>query len=193
MPESLSSAQHILLVCHDLRAFAMLPGPVLTLGLWVCLQTKRDPSKAAKAPTSAEFEDVMRDFIVKAKHIASEHKHVFSPDRGPIFSFDNAPIHQGADLQGLGIDKATRARLPPSSPDMHKCIEHVFGTITRAMTHSLSRDPSLTTAAQYKDEVVRLFNTIITPASVQKDVASLQATYSAIMKVGGNWPDKRFR
>ena len=135
----------------------------------------------------------MRGFKAEAKQVALEHKHVFSPDRGPIYSFDNAPIHQGADLKGLEIAGAKRAKLPPSSPDMHKCIEHVFGTITRAMAHSLSKDANLTTAAQYKDEVVRLFNTLITPESVQKDVASLQDTYHAIMAAGGDWPDKCFR
>lgn len=136
----------------------------------------------------------MEDFISKAMAVAAEHKHVFSQDRGPIYSFDNAPIHQGANLQRLHLTGAKRAPLSPSSPDMHKCIEHVFGTMSRAMNKSLHRDASLTTAAQYKAEVERLFTTCITPESVQKDVATLKDTYYAIRhQVDGDWPDKHLR
>ncbi len=136
----------------------------------------------------------MEDFMQKATEVAEGHKHVFSPDRGPIYSFDNAPIHQGADLKRLGLAGSKRAPLSPSSPDMHKCIEHVFATLTRAMNTSLHRNATLTTAAQYKGEVERLFKTIITPASVQRDVATLKETYHVILhETSGDWPDKRFR
>ncbi len=136
----------------------------------------------------------MREFKPKANEVADKHKLVFSTDRGPIFSFDNAPIHQGADLQGLQLVGAKRAPLSPSSPDMHKCIEHVFGTMSRAMNNSLHKNATLTTAAQYRAEVERLFNTCITADSVQKDVATLKETYNAIRhEVGGDWPDKRLR
>ena len=133
-------------------------------------------------------------FKAEAQKVAMNNKHVFSPAKGPIYSFDNAPIHQGADLQALGLAGPMRAPLPPSSPDMHKCIEHVFGTLTRAMQKSLHRNLELTTAAEYKAEVVRLFNTIITPASVQKDVATLKDTYRAIRdEVAGDWPARHLR
>lgn len=136
----------------------------------------------------------MDEFMKKAQEVALEHKQVFSTDRGPIFSFDNAPIHQGANLQRLGLTGAKRAQLPPSSPDMHKCIEHVFGAITNAMSSSLHRNVALTTAAQYKAEVEKLFKTLITPKFVQRDVATLKDTYHAIRhEVGGDWPDKRLR
>ncbi len=107
-------------------------------------------------------------FKEEAEKVALEHKHVFTPERGPIYSFDNAPVHQGANLQALGLAGSKRATLPPSSPDMHKCIEHVFGTLTRAMQKSLHRNTMLTTVAEYRAEVEKLFNTIITPASVQR-------------------------
>ena len=45
---------------------------------------------------------------------------------------------------------------------MHKCIEHVFGTLTRAMNTSLHRDLKVTTAAQYRAELERLFGSVIT-------------------------------
>ena len=136
----------------------------------------------------------MKIFVEKAKMVASQIRHIFKSERRPIYSFDNAPIHQGANLQPLGIVGARRAPLPPSSPDMHKCIEHVFATLTRAMNTSLHRNATLTTAAQYKGEVERLFKTIITPASVQRDVATLKETYHVILhETSGDWPDKRFR
>ena len=91
------------------------------------------------------------DFFMKeADKVALKHKQVFSPERGPIFSFDNAPIHQGANLAKLQLTGAKRAPLSPSSPDMHKCIEHVFGTIERAMQDCIRQDAGLSTAAKYK-------------------------------------------
>ena len=136
----------------------------------------------------------MEIFKAAAERVASEHKDVFNPERGPIYSFDNAPVHQAANLQPLGIVGHRRAELPPSSPDMHKCIEHVFGTLTRAMNASLHRNPGLSTAADYKAEVERLFNTIITRESVQKDVSSLKDTYRAIKDdVAGDWPARHLR
>lgn len=136
----------------------------------------------------------MEFFKQEAENVALKHKHVFTPDRGPIYSFDNAPVHQGADLQALGLKGSKRAPLPPSSPDMHKCIEHVFGTLTRAMQKSLHRNTMLTTAAEYRAEVENLFKTIITPTSVQKDVNTLRDTYHAIRdEVAGDWPAKHLR
>lgn len=136
----------------------------------------------------------MKVFKEEAQKVADEHKHVFSPNRGPIYSFDNAPVHQGADLNALGLVGPHRAPLPPSSPDMHKCIEHVFGTLTRAMEKSLHKHMELSTAAEYRAEVERLFKTIITPASVQKDVATLKDTYIAIRdEVAGDWPARHLR
>lgn len=136
----------------------------------------------------------MKTFKAAADRVASQHKDIFSPDRGPVYSFDNAPIHQAANLRALGIEGHKRALLPPSSPDMHKCIEHVFGTLVQAMKDSLGRNASLSTAAQYKDEVERLFNTAITRESVQKDVASLKDTYRSIKDdVAGDWPPRHLR
>ena len=136
----------------------------------------------------------MVEFMEEANKVASKHRTVFSPDRGPLYSFDNAPIHTGANLQGLGLTGAKRVPLSPSSPDMHKCIEHVFGTMTREMNKSLHKNHSLTTAAQYRAEAERLFEKKITAASVQKDVATLRKTYTAIRdEVGGDWPDKSLR
>ena len=136
----------------------------------------------------------MKIFVEKAEMVASPNRHIFKSERRPIYSFGNAPIHQGANLQPIGIVGARRAPLPPSSPDMHKCIEHVFGTLTRAMNTSLHRDLKLTTAAQYRAELERLFGSVITASSVQKDVDTLKETYIAIKDVvAGDWPDKELR
>lgn len=137
----------------------------------------------------------MRAFQGAAQEVAAKHPRVFNAQKHPIYSFDNAPIHQAAedDLCKLGIYPSRRAPLPPSSPDMHKCIEHVFGTMSNALQASLHRKPHLSTADQYRQEVLDLFFNAITPASVQKDVASLKDTYRAILAKAGDWPAKPFR
>lgn len=42
-------------------------------------------------------------------------------------------IHD-ADLYDIGIMEGDRVDLPPASGDMHKCIEHVHGTVTPAFS-----------------------------------------------------------
>ena len=62
------------------------------------------------------------------------------------------------------------------------------------MEKSLHKHMELSTAAEYRAEVERLFKTIITPASVQKDVATLKDTYIAIRdEVAGDWPARHLR
>lgn len=150
--------------------------------------------QAAKGPTGQEFKDVMRRFKKTAEEINEEH------GLGePVYSFDNAPIHDMTLLESIGIDGSDRAPLPARSPDMHKVIEHVFGTLEGAMQQELHDDPGLCTAKQYKAVLQRLFKSKITAESVRKDIKSLAGTYNVIRKsrdeggVEGGWPPSRYR
>lgn len=70
----------------------------------------------------------MEVFKAAAETVASKHKDVFNPERGPIQSFDNAPVHQTANLKPLGIVGHKHAQLPPTAlACMHKCIEQHGG------------------------------------------------------------------
>jgi len=157
------------------------------------MQTKK--GTAAKGPTAEEFLHVMTYFKSEAMEVARKHPHVFgraalTGDIKLKFSFDNLPIHKDPSLGQLEIEKVP---LPPRSPDMHKVIEHIFGTLTRAMNLSLATDPTLNTTAKYKAELERLF-AAITPESVRKDVESLPATFKCIADdVKGGWPPARLR
>lgn len=117
----------------------------------------------------------------------------------PRYSFDNASIHNMEDLEGLALDCHDRVELPAKSPDMHKVIEHVFGTLENAMQEALHDDPSLTRGHQYAALLRHLFKTRITPESVQKDIMSLYPLYRMLSRsksaggVGGDWPPARFR
>ena len=150
--------------------------------------------QAAKGPTSREFLDVMRGFQRRAEDINRSHGL-----GDPIFSFDNAPIHDMSLLGELGISGLDRAPLPARSPDVHKVIEHVFGTLEGAMQKELHNDPQLCSAQEYKAVLVRLFKSVITPESVRKDIRSLRETYDVIRKCAdeggmeGGWPPSKYR
>ena len=136
----------------------------------------------------------MQYFRAEALKVAERHPHVFTKGARVKFSFDNPPIHNTCPLAEANIEPRDRVRLPPRSPDMHKAIEHVFGTLTTAMNHALAKDPDLKTVPQYKAKLEELFQEKITPASVRKDVESLPATYEYILhKADGGWPPANLR
>lgn len=155
------------------------------------MQTKK--GTIARGPTSEEFLHVMEYFREEAFKVAKRHPHIFTQGCPPLFSFDNPPIHNKAPLASIGMQQAERVDLPPCSPDMHKVIEHVFGSLTGGMNASLARDPALRSTPMYKAELERLFHAMITPEGVGRDVESLPDTYQGILDVGGGWPDKTLR
>lgn len=135
----------------------------------------------------------MAYFKGEALKVAARYPHIFTKGVRVKFSFDNPPIHNTAPLGDIGLEPEDRVCLPPRSPDMHKAIEHVFGTLTRAMNASLAKDPGLNTVVKYKAELERLFAEQITPESVSMDVASLPDTYRGILAVDGGWPPANLR
>jgi hypothetical protein len=82
---------------------------------------------------------------------------------------------------------------PAYSPDMHKVIEHVHGTVVTAFRKQLREmvKPH-TTIIQYCKMVEKLFYAI-TPQSVQDDIRSLEATWHEVIKCEGGYPSRKFR
>ena len=158
---------------------------------------KGELGSVAKGPTCEEFEDVMIVVNAKAKQVAERNPKVFGSERSsrlPLFSFDNPPIHQKANLSRADVKAEQRVPLPPRSPDMHKVIEHCFGILSRAMNEKLLEDSSIKSIDQYKAVIESLFYSCITQESIQADVVSLVDTYKYIArKSAGGWPPYRLR
>ena len=93
-------------------AFKLISQAACRIGLSGCflpMQTLK--RQAAKGPTGREFLDVMRVFKREAEAI-----NIKEGLDEPIYSFDNAPIHDMALLETIGIQGTDRAPLPARSP-----------------------------------------------------------------------------
>jgi hypothetical protein len=109
--------------------------------------------------------------------------------RGPIYSLDNWTGHQAAEELGVveGLPDSC-APLPPCSHDMHKVIEHRFGTLAKAFPKQLWYSCPATDIAGYKAVVERIMYGI-TPATVRVDVMY----HANILAKGGDWADRPYR
>ena len=147
----------------------------------------------AKGTTSAEFVGHMKQInkATETKWNTQEGKIEWHGQNDLIHSFDNPSIHEAAvpELQKMGVE---RAELPTYSTDMHKVIEHVHGYIGREFKARLLADATIVTSTKY----VKLLKEIFYGMSkevVAKDVASLPETYAEIVRLSGDWPNKKFR
>ena len=105
-----------------------------------------------------------------------------------LYSWDNDKIHQGADLTKVGITAADRFELPELSSDMHKVVEHVHAWLQLKMQEWLEgKEEAKITAQDCKDELTRLFEQELTAESIKRDVASLKATYQAVIDHRGGY------
>jgi hypothetical protein len=117
----------------------------------------------------------------------------------PIFSMDNASVHvRLRDVFALGQLKMPKSSFdcspPPYSGDLHKVIEHVHGTLCSAFERWLERQTKMPdTLEELYAKLEAMFYDIITPESVQKDVASLQDTFKEVIRLGGQNPARKFR
>jgi hypothetical protein len=112
--------------------------------------------------------------------------------RHPIFAFDNDSIHNQAKLNlQLGTE---RLDVPVWSPDIMKVIEHNHEYVTEAFRTELDKNPDENyKTTTYKRLLMKAFEDESTPKRVGADVDSLKATLNEIIKLGGEYPDKRFR
>lgn len=159
------------------------------------VQTLR--GRPALGPTSIEYLDVMRKIQRRAE--ATNAAYGLGE---PLYSFDNAAIHNMEMLEQIGItagENGNRVPLPARSPDMHKVIEHVFAILEGGMQALLHEDPSLTKGKEYAAALRQLFKSMITQQSIEKDIRSLMPLYGMLHRsrsrggVEGDWPPAKFR
>jgi hypothetical protein len=80
------------------------------------------------------------------------------------------------------------------SPDIMKVIEHNHEYVTEAFRKELDKNPDENyKTTTYKRLLMKAFEDESTPERVGPDVDSLKETFREIIKVGGEYPDKRFR
>lgn len=133
-----------------------------------------------------EFEHIMGQ--LKATMDSDEMTKLLNRREKWLYSWDNDKVHQGADLTQVGINAADRFELPELSSDMHKVVEHVHAWLQLKIQHWLEeKDEQKVTVQQCKAELRRLFEHELTPQSIQNDVASLKATYQAVIDCRGGY------
>ena len=119
----------------------------------------------------------------------------------PIWSLDNAPVHAKAYNDLTWKNKPAgdfgHAQPPPYSPDLHKVIEHVHGTVCVKFREELDKmTHPLPTIKEYFRKIQLIFYTSITAQSVQEDVRSLfgaEGTMMQIVGAKGGYPAAKYR
>lgn len=134
-------------------------------------------------------------------------------------SMDNPRIHKEAQLSG--ILNSERVHLPEYSPDMHKCVEHVFARLKPQVYERLYAFDHHVTAREVQQIIRDLFTGAGGSAadmaarrqafqqSVLQDSRSLPLTYKVIstdkgvsfmdehgrihLGTGGDWPPSAYR
>jgi ureidoglycolate hydrolase len=85
-------------------------------------------------------------------------------------------------------------KLPAYSPDIHKVIEHVHGTVYNGfMEQLMMMEVKPATCQAFIDMVGHAFTKHVSVESVQKDIASLKDTLTQIVLAQGGWPSKKYR
>lgn len=161
--------------------------------------TEKDGTvRPAKAPTHEELWDVIENTWDKLKKDARVPQGFV-----PFWSLDNARVHVSCWTTFVEDWKKT-GRMPPGAfgaiqpppygPDMHKVIEHVIGTVSKAFKEEVRR---MTYAHDSIEEYFQIFKRIfeqkITAQSVQRDIDSLLETYRQVIVKHGGWPDPKYR
>jgi hypothetical protein len=145
--------------------------------------------RAAAGPTAAEFADkVFGPTAAAAKTLLQD---------------DSARIHTSA----MKVDTATgnsmlsvhgftpelRVLLPPYAPDMHRVIEHSYGTAEIMFRKWLYNNPGKHTIQQYQAAFEELYKQCTTAAIISADVAGLPELYKWIHENEGNWAPAKMR
>lgn len=133
-----------------------------------------------------EFEDIMGQ--LKATMDKPEMTKLLRRGEKWLYSWDNDKVHKGADLTKVGIQDADRFPLPELSSDMHKVVEHVHAWLQKKMQQWLeSHEGTKITVQQCKAELTRLFERELEAESIKRGVASLNATYQAVIDRQGGY------
>ena len=171
---------------------------------------KNGTEKESGAPASKEMQDFLCDvYTALVKKMAAKDQPT-SADKPlpwgfvPIWSMDNAATHQKAAADkgwklisdgGTKPPGALRTVQPPAySPDLHKVIEHVHGTVRSAFRKVVLKDKQPRAGIEaYWALLQQLFYSHVTASSVSRDVASLAETYEQVIKLDGAYPAAKYR
>lgn len=133
-----------------------------------------------------EFEHLMKK--LKLHMESPEMKQLLHHNEKWLYSWDNDKVHQGADIEKMGIEEEERFELPELSSDMHKVVEHVHACLQAKMQLWLEdKDDEKITVEQCMAELIRLFEHEVKLQSIRKDVKSLKATYQAVIDHSGGY------
>jgi transposase len=163
--------------CHAAAAATCCHLQVKTRG-------KKKKARVAKGTTQEEFEDVMQVLVQTAKEQLGD-----LGIKDVRFQYDNNRIQAGARLERMGMDKASKLKLPKYSPDMNKPIEHVFSPLKSNIMKQLRKlEAKQLTAEKAQSIAIKCFSDL-KKESIQRDIKSLPLTWQAIAADKGSSVD----
>jgi hypothetical protein len=92
-----------------------------------------------------------------------------------------------------GFTPELRVLLPPYAPDMHRVIEHSYGSAEIMFRKWLYNNPGKHTIQQYQAAFEELYKQCTTAAIISADVAGLPELYKWIHENEGNWAPAKMR
>lgn len=170
-------------------------------------QDKQGKTVECKAPNAPEIQKFIEDVHEKLDSLTITPGQLETFKR-PIpsgwraeWSLDNAAVHKKAYEDPAWEKKPKNASFgqvqpPPYSPDMHKVIEHVHGTLCSAFrvwleaNHKEAAEMDIPTLFK---QLEKLFYQHITVQSVRKDLQSLAKTFSQVKELNGAYPAAKYR
>lgn len=107
-------------------------------------------------------------------------------------AFDNAGVHQGADLRKYGINSCDIVDVPSLSSDLQKVVEHCHANLYNAMQRWMERPEQ---QCRKKLPVEECMEQLLTAfrgmkEQIQMDVDSLPETYQEIIERQGGYVSK---
>jgi hypothetical protein len=110
-------------------------------------------------------------------------------------AFDNAGVHQGANLRQYGINSSDIVDVPALSSDLQKVVEHCHANLYNAMQKWLQAPQQQSRKKLPVEECMAQLLTTFRgmKEQIQKDVDSLPATYQEIIDREGGYVSKSNR
>lgn len=139
-----------------------------------------------------EFTDIMGQF--KSELEKPENIRKLKRGESWLYSIDGDRIHQGADLEEVGIGEEDLWPHPPLSSDMHKVVENVHAWLQQKMEDWVAKQKDRKfTVEECKEQLEKFFSLGYKKESIQANVESLPLTYSAIQLADGGYIPPEWR
>jgi len=123
-----------------------------------------------------EFEEIMGKF--KAELETPENMAKLKRGERWLYSIDNDKVHQGADLERVGIQEEDIWPHPALSSDMHKVVENVHAWLEKQMQEYIrKKGAEKLDTEDCKQHLKDLFDNGYKVESIQANVRSLPWTY----------------